>query len=120
MPTTNSAYGSGDDNNLCDEKSPLNPISTYAKDKVHIEEVLMQKENVISLRLATVFGMFALNGLPRYHHPLFNSALFKDVNCHKFVLAIEAKDPKFDLDGVREFLESLSPVAVDLVEDCDE
>ncbi len=57
MPTTNSAYGSGDENNLCDEKSPLNPISSYAKDKVQIEEVLMQKENVISLRLATVFGM---------------------------------------------------------------
>ncbi len=57
MPTTNSAYGSGDDNNLCDEQSPLNPISSYAKDKVQIEEVLMQRENVISLRLATVFGM---------------------------------------------------------------
>lgn len=57
MPTTNSAYGSGDKNNLCNEKSPLNPISSYAKDKVQIEEVLMQKENVISLRLATVFGM---------------------------------------------------------------
>ena len=57
MPTTNSAYGSGDENNLCDELSPLMPISSYAKDKVQIEEVLMQKENVISLRLATVFGM---------------------------------------------------------------
>ncbi len=57
MPTTNSAYGSGDKNNLCDEKSSLNPISSYAKDKVHIEKELMQKENVISLRLATVFGM---------------------------------------------------------------
>ncbi len=57
MPTTNSAYGSGDKNNLCDENSPVNPISSYAKDKVQIEEELMQKENVISLRLATVFGM---------------------------------------------------------------
>ena len=57
MPTTNSAYGSGDKNNLCDENSPLNPISSYAKDKVQIEHELMQKENVISLRLATVFGM---------------------------------------------------------------
>ena len=25
MPTTNSAYGSGDENNFCDENSPLNP-----------------------------------------------------------------------------------------------
>jgi nucleoside-diphosphate-sugar epimerase len=57
MPTTNSAYGSGGEGNLCDEKSPLNPISKYAIAKVAIEEDLMQRENSISMRLATVFGM---------------------------------------------------------------
>jgi nucleoside-diphosphate-sugar epimerase len=57
MPTTNSAYGSGGKNNECDETSPLNPISTYAKDKVEIEKALLQRENSISFRLATVFGM---------------------------------------------------------------
>jgi nucleoside-diphosphate-sugar epimerase len=57
MPTTNSAYGSGDKNNFCTEESPLNPISKYAIDKVAVEEVLMQRENSISYRLATVFGM---------------------------------------------------------------
>ncbi len=57
MPTTNSAYGSGDENNLCDETSELKPISTYARDKVVIEEELMQMPNSISFRLATVFGM---------------------------------------------------------------
>jgi nucleoside-diphosphate-sugar epimerase len=57
MPTTNSAYGSGDKNNFCTEESPLNHISKYAIDKVAVEEVLMQRENSISYRLATVFGM---------------------------------------------------------------
>jgi nucleoside-diphosphate-sugar epimerase len=57
MPTTNSAYGSGDENNFCTEESPLNPISKYAIDKVKVEEMLMQRENSISYRLATVFGM---------------------------------------------------------------
>lgn len=64
MPTTNSAYGSGHAlngdstiNNYCDENSPLNPISKYAVDKVMIEKELMQHENVISFRLATVMGM---------------------------------------------------------------
>ena len=57
MPTTNSAYGTGDKNNFCDEKSPLNPISKYAVDKVEIEKLLMERENSISYRLATVFGM---------------------------------------------------------------
>jgi nucleoside-diphosphate-sugar epimerase len=57
MPTTNSAYGSGDENNYCTEESPLNPISRYAIDKVEIEKELMQHPNAISFRLATVFGM---------------------------------------------------------------
>jgi nucleoside-diphosphate-sugar epimerase len=57
MPTTNSAYGSGDKNNFCTEESPLNPISKYAIDKVEIEKELMQHPNAISFRLATVFGM---------------------------------------------------------------
>ena len=57
MPTTNSAYGSGDKNNFCDEKSPLNPLSLYARDKVVVEEALMHHENATSFRLATVFGL---------------------------------------------------------------
>ena len=57
MPTTNSAYGSGDENNYCDENSPLNPLSLYARDKVTVEEALMQHKNATSFRLATVFGI---------------------------------------------------------------
>ena len=57
MPTTNSAYGSGDENNFCTEESPLNPISKYAIDKVEVEKRLMEHPNAISYRLATVFGM---------------------------------------------------------------
>lgn len=57
MPTTNSAYGSGDKNNYCDEESDLNPLSLYAKDKVIVEKELMKIENATSYRLATVFGV---------------------------------------------------------------
>lgn len=57
MPTTNSAYGTGDKNNYCTEDSPLRPISQYAIEKVAIEKELMQHANSISFRLATVFGM---------------------------------------------------------------
>ena len=56
MPTTNSAYGSGNKNNFCDENSKLKPISEYAIDKVELEKYLMKNSNSISLRLATVFG----------------------------------------------------------------
>ena len=57
MPTTNSAYGSGNKDNFCDENTALNPISEYAIDKVNVEKKLLEFENSISLRLATVFGM---------------------------------------------------------------
>jgi nucleoside-diphosphate-sugar epimerase len=57
MPTTNSAYGTGDKNNFCNENSTLRPISQYAIEKVEIEKQLMEHPNSISLRLATVFGM---------------------------------------------------------------
>lgn len=57
MPTTNSAYGTGDENNFCTEESPLRPISLYAKDKVEVEQRILDFGSVISFRLATVFGM---------------------------------------------------------------
>lgn len=57
MPTTNSAYGTGDENNYCTEESPLRPISQYAIEKVKIEKAFMEHPNAISFRLATVFGM---------------------------------------------------------------
>lgn len=54
MPTTNSAYGTGD---YCDEESALSPISRYAIDKVEVEKRLMNHPKATSFRLATVFGM---------------------------------------------------------------
>ncbi|HQT89635.1 MAG TPA: SDR family oxidoreductase [Acidiphilium sp.] len=57
MPMANSAYGTGDENNLCTKESQLRPISRHAVEKVAIERELMQHSNAICLRLATVFGM---------------------------------------------------------------
>jgi len=57
MPTTNSAYGSGDKDNFCDENSPLNPLSLYAKDKVIVEKELMNHASSTSFRLDKVFGI---------------------------------------------------------------
>ncbi len=62
--------------------------------------------------LAGAFGMLALNGLPMPFHPLFNSSRFAFATRDRFFLCIEATDPKFDLTGVRTFLESLNPRSV--------
>ena len=54
--TTNSGYGIGKKNKYCDERSELNPISLYGKTKVEAEKIIMSYNNVVSFRLATVFG----------------------------------------------------------------
>jgi nucleoside-diphosphate-sugar epimerase len=84
MPTTNSAYGSGDENNYCTEDSPLRPISKYAIDKVAVEKELMEHPSAISFRLATVFGMS-----PRMRLDLLvNDFVYRAVN-DRFVVLFE-------------------------------
>jgi len=114
MPTTNSAYGTGD---YCDESSPLNPISRYAKDKVEVEKVLMDHPNATSFRLATVFGMS-----PRMRIDLLvNDMVYRAVNdgfvvlfeshfkrnyihvldvCQAFTMAIENKNMRGQIYNV--------------------
>lgn len=67
--------------------------------------------------ICAVFGMFALNKLPRLHHPIFQHATFWRASDDRFFLAIEAKDPKFDSTQTARFLESLGGKNVALVED---
>ena len=56
FPTTNSGYGIGG-RDSCDEDSPLQPISLYAQTKVNAERVILNRENSITFRLATAFGV---------------------------------------------------------------
>jgi hypothetical protein len=56
--------------------------------------------------------MFALNGLPMPHHPLFNVDRFSLVTRDKFFLCVEAADPNFDLEGTERFMRSLQPASI--------
>lgn len=84
MPTTNSAYGSGDKNNYCDENSPLKPLSLYAKDKVLVEQELMRMTKATSFRLATVFGIS-----PRMRLDLLVNNFVYRAMTDKFVILFE-------------------------------
>lgn len=57
FPTTNSGYGTISEGVYCTEETALEPISLYGQTKVRAESELLETTNVISLRLATVFGM---------------------------------------------------------------
>ena len=54
-PNSNSGYGIGGEA-LCTEASPLQPVSLYGRTKCEAEKIVMQRENSIAFRLATVFG----------------------------------------------------------------
>ncbi len=82
MPITNSGYGIGESGKLCTENTPLRPISLYGKHKVEVEEKLLTRENSISFRLATVFGMS-----PRMRLDLLvNDFTYRAVNDHAVIL----------------------------------
>jgi len=57
IPITNSGYGVGEEGKFCTEETPLRPISLYGKTKVDAEKEVLSRDNSISFRLATVFGM---------------------------------------------------------------
>ncbi|MDR3689621.1 MAG: DUF3341 domain-containing protein [Fimbriimonas sp.] len=67
--------------------------------------------------LTAFFSVWALNGLPRPYHSIFNTPGFDRASKDRFFLAIESNDPKFDSEGTREFMLGLNPVAVSEVEE---
>jgi hypothetical protein len=75
---------------------------------------------VLGASLFSVFGMIAMNKLPRPHHPVFNVARFaKHASIDRFFLCIEATDPKFHLADSARFLQGLKAVHVTEVNDDD-
>lgn len=82
VPITNSGYGVGEQGKYCTEESPLRPVSLYGINKVEAEKIALSRENSISLRLATVFGM-----APRMRIDLLvNDFVYRAVNDRVVVL----------------------------------
>ena len=71
---------------------------------------------VLLSAFVAVFGMIAMNGLPRLNHPIFNYSGHKAITDDRFVLIIEAGDREFDATTTRDFLAAQGADKLELIE----
>jgi hypothetical protein len=64
-----------------------------------------------------ILGLFAATRFPQPYHPVFNSEDFTEhASLDAFYLDIEARDPNFDLERTRQFMQELGSVQVTEIE----
>jgi hypothetical protein len=78
---------------------------------------IMFELTVLLSSFGAVFGMFALNEIPKHHHPVFYSERFEAFSHDKFFISIEVEDKKFDEKKTKDLLESVHATFVELVEE---
>ena len=76
---------------------------------------IMFELTVLLSSFACVGALLVFNGLPRWHHPIFNWDRFEKVTDNSFFLVIEADDPKFSQAKTRQLLEEIGGRNVTLV-----
>jgi hypothetical protein len=74
--------------------------------------VITFEMTVLFAALAAVFGMLALNDLPKPYHPAFNVPGFELASRNRFFLLVMSRDELFDMNATRELLEETDSLAV--------
>lgn len=64
-----------------------------------------------------LFGMLAMNFLPRHNHPLLKKESFLRVSDDAYMIAVEAADKRFDPIKTRELLLKAGATRIELVEE---
>lgn len=98
------------------------PVNISGKPFFSIEPSIpvMFELTILFAALATVAGMFALNGLPRHYNPLFYSKNFLRVTDDAFFLQIAASDKQFDMTATSRMLRDLGASSVETIRDTGE
>jgi hypothetical protein len=60
---------------------------------------------VLLSAFSTFFGMWGLNRLPTYFHPVFQHPSFSKATDDKFFISVESRDPNYDSAKTRKLLE---------------
>jgi Protein of unknown function (DUF3341) len=64
---------------------------------------------------AGFFGLLAASRLPKLYHPIFEAKVFERASRDRFLLCIEASDPRFDLALIRAAFERLGAERIEEV-----
>ncbi len=75
---------------------------------------------ILGAAFGAVFGMFAFNQLPRFHHPVFYSDRFGKITDDGFFISIESSDPLFSVTNTPEYLNSIGGKNIELLHPDDE
>jgi len=67
---------------------------------------VMYELTILFSAFGAVFGMILINGLPKFHHPVFNWNRFTKATDDKFFIVIESRDPNFSETKTKALLES--------------
>lgn len=76
---------------------------------------IMYELTILLAAFGTLGGMFITNLLPQHHNSLFENDTFLEVAGDRMVIAIESRDPKFDAQATRQFLESIGGTDIEEV-----
>jgi nucleoside-diphosphate-sugar epimerase len=98
FPMTNAGYVCPAGGEICDEDSPMKPLSLYARTKSDAEKCLLDRGGVISLRMASLVGV--------------SPAMRWDLMVHNFLLTAyrEKLLVLYEADAKRNFLHILDAV----------
>ncbi|MCS7316555.1 MAG: DUF3341 domain-containing protein, partial [Bryobacterales bacterium] len=72
---------------------------------------------VLLASFAVVLGMLVLNGLPRFHHPLFDHPRYPVATDDGFLLVVENDGPRFDAHQACEALRAAGAAHVQVLEE---
>ncbi|MEM8549680.1 MAG: DUF3341 domain-containing protein [Verrucomicrobiota bacterium] len=76
---------------------------------------VMYELTILLAAFGTLFGMFAMNLLPRHNHPVFEYEDYIKCGDDTHFLVIETADPQFNLEETKAFVESLGSDKVEVL-----
>jgi ActD protein len=90
------------------------PLNSGGRDIIPVPAFLVVTFELTILFSAAflLFGMLALDRLPRLHHPLFDIERFHLASKDRFFLRLSATDPTFNAPDAQAFFRRLSPISV--------